>query len=428
MTDQNPQEPGQPQLSPPEETLQPPSGYVPMGPPPTWAPQPPPGPAPTSVWSRVAAYVVLIAVVAAAAGAGIGWSLARAVNTHQIAQSTTQTPSPITPTTPITPVTPGTGSSNTSSAAIAAKVSPAIVDINTTLGSGQAAGSGMLISPTGEILTNNHVVTGSSSISVTVPGQSSSYSAHVVGVNVSQDVAVIQIDQNVSGLPTVTFADSSSLQVGDTVVTLGNALGQGGPAHVTQGQVTALNQTITASEGAGTSETLSGMIQSDAVIYQGDSGGALVNTSSQVVGMITAGEAQGFRSAASSTGYAISSNTAVGIANRIRAHEQAADLTYGMVGFLGVSVQTLDSVSAQQLGINVRSGALVTSVSSGTPAASAGITRGSVITKIGGSAVTSSDTLGTAVKSHRPGETVSVTWVTSTGTHSANVTLAGVNP
>src|SRR6266480_546543 len=427
MTDENPQEPGQPQLTPPEQSLQPPS-YVPMGPPPNWMPAPPQPPA-TSVWSRIAAYVVLIAVVAAAAGAGIGWSLARAVNTHQIAQSTTQTPSPITPTSPITPVTPGTGSSNATSAAIAAKVSPAIVDINTTVGSSQAAGTGMLISPTGEILTNNHVVFGSTSITVTVEGQSTTYSAHVVGVDVSQDVAVIQIDQSVSGLPTVTFADSSSLQVGDTVVTLGNALGQGGAPRVTQGQVTALNQTITASEGAGNAETLSGMIESDAVIYQGDSGGALVNTSSQVVGMITAGQAQGFRSAASSTGYAIASNTAIGVANRIRAHEQAADLTYGMVGFLGVSVQTLDASSAEQLGLNVSSGALVTSVSaSGTPAASAGITRGSVITKVGGSAVTSSDTLGTAVKSHKAGDRVSVTWVTASGSHTATVTLGGVNP
>lgn len=427
MTDENPQEPGQPQLTPREPTLLPPPSYAPMGPPPSWAPpQPPP---PTSVWSRIAAYVVLIAVVAAAAGAGIGWSLARAVNTHQIAQSTTQTPAPITPTTPITPVTPGTGSSNASAAAIAARVSPAIVDINTTLGSSQAAGTGMLISSTGEILTNNHVVSGSTSITVTVEGQSSTFTAHVVGVDVSQDVAVIQIDQSVSGLPTVTFADSSSLQVGDTVVTLGNALGQGGAPHVTQGQVTALNQTITASEGAGSAETLSGMIQSDAVIYQGDSGGALVNTSSQVVGMITAGEAQGFRSAASSTGYAIASNTAVGVANRIRAHEQAADLTYGQVGYLGVAVQSIDASGASQLGLNVSSGALVSAAPlSGTPAASAGITRGSVITKVGGSSVTSADTLGTAVKSHKPGDRVSVTWVNTSGSHTATVTLGGVNP
>ena len=427
MTDQNPQEPGQPQLTPREPTLLPPNSYAPMGAPPSWAPPRPPPP--TSVWSRIAAYVVLIAVVAAAAGAGIGWSLARAVNTHQIAQSNTQTPSPITPTTPITPVTPGTGSSNASAAAIAARVSPAIVDINTTLGSSQAAGTGMLISSSGEILTNNHVVSGSTSITVTVEGQSRNFTAHVVGVDVSQDVAVIQIDQSVSGLPTVTFADSSSLQVGDTVVTLGNALGQGGAPHVTQGQVTALNQTITASEGAGSAETLSGMIQSDAVIYQGDSGGAFVNTSSQVVGMITAGEAQGFRSAASSTGYAIASNTAVGVANRIRAHEQAADLTYGQVGYLGVAVQSIDASGASQLGLNVSSGALVSAAPlSGTPAASAGITRGSVITKVGGSSVTSADTLGTAVKSHKPGDRVSVTWVNTSGSHTATVTLGGVNP
>src|SRR5437016_4673087 len=427
MTDENPQEPGQPQRTPREPTLLPPRSYAPLGRPPRWAP--PQRPPPTSVWSRIAEYVVLIAVVAAAAGAGIGWSLARAVNTHQIAQSTTQTPAPITPTTPITPVTPGTGSSNASAAGIAAKVSPAIVDINTTIGTSQAAGSGMLVSPTGEILTNNHVVSGSTSITVAVEGQSGTYTAHVVGVDVSQDVAVIQIDQSVSGLPTITFADSSSLQVGDSVVTLGNALGQGGAPHVTQGQVTALNQTITASEGAGTAETLRGMIESDAVIYQGDSGGALVNTSSQVVGMITAGEAQGLRSAASSTGYAIASNTAVGVANRIRAHEQAADLTYGQVGYLGVAVQSIDACGPSQLGLNVSSGALVSAAPlSGTPAASAGITKGSVITKVGGSSVTSADTLGTAVKSHKPGDRVSVTWVNTSGSHTAIVTLGGVNP
>ena len=383
-------------------------------PPPMWAPPPPVARPNDSVWNRIAAFLVLIAVVAAAAGAGIGWSLARAVNNHQTAQSTSQ------PLTPITQVTPGTSSpatGTTSTEAIAAKVRPAIVDINTVLGNGQAAGTGMLISPTGEILTNNHVVTGSSSITVNVQGNSHDYTAHVVGVNVSQDVAVIQIDQNVSGLPTVTFADSSSVQVGDTVVAIGNALGRGG-APATSGQVTALNQTITASEGRADAETLNGMIQSDAVIYEGDSGGALVNSSGQVIGMITAGQAQGFRSAASDVGYAVSANTAVRQANRIVAHDQGSDLTYGLVGYLGVSVQ--DS-SAR--------GALVVGVQSGSPAASAGITTGSVITAVGGTSVTSTETLGTAIKSHRPGENVSVRWTTATGsTRTASVTLGGVNP
>jgi S1-C subfamily serine protease len=364
----------------------------------------------------------MIAVVAAAAGAGIGWSLARAVNSNQNGSATS-------PESPIHAVAPNTsGSGNTSAESVAARVEPAIVDINTTLGNGQAAGTGMIISSTGEILTNNHVVTGSNSISVTVQGRSQQYSAHVVGVNVSQDVAVIQIDSNVSGLPTVTVANSSSLKVGDRVIAIGNALGQGG-AHVTEGQVTALDQTITASEGSGSAETLDGLIQSDAVIYPGDSGGALVNSSGQVIGMITAGQAQGFRSSASDVGYAISSDTALGQVNRIRAHEQGSDLTYGQVGYLGVAVQTMDAQAAQELGLNVTSGALVTATpQAGTPAAQAGITRYSVITKVGGSDVTSTETLGTAVKSHQPGESVSVTWVDSSGTHTATVTLAGVNP
>jgi S1-C subfamily serine protease len=286
----------------------------------------------------------------------------------------------------------------------------------------------MIISATGEILTNNHVVSGSTSITVTVQGRSQPYAAHVVGVDVSQDVAVIQIDDSVTGLPTVAFANSSGLKVGDSVVALGNALGQGGTPHATQGQVTSLDQTITASEGGGASEILNGMLESDAVIYPGDSGGALVNSAGQVVGMITAGQAQGFRSSASNVGYAIPSNTAVGIANRIRAHEQASDLTYGQVGYLGVSVQALDAATAAQLGLSVSSGALVVGVQSGSPAASIGISRNSVITKVGGSAVTSTDTLGTAIRSHQPGDRVSVTFVNQGGSHTTTVTLAGVNP
>jgi S1-C subfamily serine protease len=415
MSEQMPPQPEQqPSLLPPTEQPQQP---------PVWAPvQPAPPPPAHTVWSRVAAWIVLVAVVAAGAGAGIGFSLARAINNnHNIAQQLTPTSSPL------APVSPATGGNNASVDAIVAAISPSIVDINTTVGSSQAAGTGMIVSPNGEILTNNHVVEGSTSITVTVQGRSDQYTAHVVGVNDSQDVAVIQIDQSVSGLPTVQFADSSSVKVGDNVIAIGNALGRGGAPHATQGQVTALDQTITASEGGGSSETLRGMIQSDATIYPGDSGGALVNSASQVIGMITAGEAQGFRSA-SDTGYAIAANTAIGIVNQVRSHDQSADITYGQVGFLGVSVQTLDQSSAADLGLNVSSGALVTQVQSGTPAANAGITRSSVITKLGDANVTSADTLGKAIRSHKPGDSVTVTWVNTSGTHNATVSLAGVNP
>jgi len=203
------------------------------------------------------------------------------------------------------------------------------------------------------------------------------------------------------------------------VVAIGNALGQGGTPRATAGQITALNQTITAGEGRQSSETLSGMVQSDALIYQGDSGGALVNTSGQVVGMITAGEAQGFRSAASDVGYAVSSNTAIAQANRIRAQERASDLTYGQVGYLGVSVQDSSTTA----------GVLVVGVQAGSPAEAAGITSGSLITRIAGTSVNSSDSLGAAIKAHSPGDRISVTWTSSGGaTHSATVTLGAINP
>ena len=421
MSEEKPAEPGQPTLTPPDQTLLPPSTSEAPATSSAWMPAPPPSP--SSVWSRIAAYIVLIAVVAAVGGAGIGWSIARAVNNRPVAQATAS------PEAPIQQVTPGTGttpSSNTASTA--AKVSPAIVDINTVLGNGAAAGTGMLVSSTGEILTNNHVVNGSTSITVSVQGRTQTYSAHVVGVDISQDIAVIQIDGSVSGLPTVKFADSSSLKVGDTVLAIGNALGRGGAPNVTSGQITALDQTITASSGGSSSETLNGMIQSDAVIYEGDSGGALVNSSGQVVGMITAGQAQGYRSSASDVGFAIASNTAVSVVNRIRAHEEAADLTYGQVGYLGVTAQTLDASSAQQLGLSVTSGALVNTVQPGSAAEAAGITRFSVITKLGGMSVTSSDTLGTAIRTHKPGDSVSATWVNQGGTHTATMTLGGINP
>lgn len=402
--------------------MTPEQSIVPEAPPPIWGPPPPPPPD-QSMWNRIAAYVVLIAVVAAGAGAGIGWSLARAISSNGRPAANASQPvaqQPGAPEAPITQVTPSpNASSNGSLDAAAAAVIPALVDIDTVLGNGRAAGTGMIISSTGEILTNNHVVTGSTSITVVVQGASQTYSAHVVGVNVSQDVAVIQIDQSVSGLPTVTFANSSSVHVGDSVLAIGNALGQGGTPRVTQGHVTALDQTITAGTGQNDSETLSGMVQSDAVIYEGDSGGALVNTSGQVIGMITAGQAQGFRSAASDVGYAVSANNAVGQANRIRAHETGSDLTYGQVGYLGVSVSAQANVS----------GALIVGVQSGSPAASAGITAGSVITRVGGTSVTSSDALGAAIKSHRPGEQVSVSWTTQSGAQrTATVTLGAINP
>ena len=418
---------------PPEQSLLPPAGAVSPGAAvPPWAPPPP---VVNSVWHQVAAGVVIAAVIAAAAGAGIGWSLARNIsarngvaqnNTQPLTQQTGQPAQPAQPGSPIQPAPTTGGGLNAS--AIAAKVDPAIVDINTVVGSGQAAGTGEILTSNGEILTNNHVVDRSTSIQVTIAGRSQTYTAHVIGVDPTADIAVIQVDGNVSGLPTVSFASSSSVKVGDPIVALGNALGQGGTPDVSQGTITALDQTITASEGGSKSEQLSGMVQSDATIYPGDSGGPLVNSSGQVVGMITAGDVQGFRSSASTVNYAIPSDTILTVVNQIRSGQTSSEIIYGQTGYIGVSVQNIDANAAAQLNLTVSAGALVASVVPSAPAAGAGITRYSVITSVGGASINNIDDLGNALLAHKPGDRVSITWVSSSGSHTATVTLGGVNP
>jgi S1-C subfamily serine protease len=386
-----------------------------------WAPPPPPPPPPhrtePHLWRWIVVSVLVAMLAAGGSGIGVGWGLAKAFRSQPAVQSPLAIASPAT-------TAPSNGSLNVN--AISSAVDPAIVDINTVVGSGTAAGTGMILTPDGEVLTNNHVVDGSTVIHVVIANRSGSYTAHVIGVAPTADVALIQIE-GVSGLPTVTLASSSTLKVGDPVVALGNALGLGGTPAASSGSVTALDKSITASEGGGQSEQLTGMIESDAPISPGDSGGPLVNAAGQVVGMVTAGDLQGFRSQTSSVLYAIPSDTALSLVNKVRAGDTTSGIIYGQVGLLGVSVRDLTAAVATQLGLNVSAGALVVEVVAGLPAQSAGITPDSVITKVGGKAVTSAASLGTAIHAHKPGEQVSVTWVTQSGTHTATVTLIGAN-
>jgi len=410
-------EPQSPDLIPP-----PPSA------PPFYAP---PAPPPRPSWGRwLAAGTIAATILAGAFGVGIGLTMARYL--HSSSQtpvaSAPQHSEPASSTAPISAVTPSTNHNGTINAqAIAAKVDPALVDINTVVqtatSTGAASGTGMIITSSGEVLTNNHVVDQSISISVTIAGRAGSYKAHVIGVSPAADVALIQVE-GVSGLPTVTFADSSSVKVGDPVVALGNALGQGGTPALTQGQVTAVNQTITASQGSGRSETLTGMIQSDANISPGDSGGALVNSAGQVIGMITAGEAQGFRTTVSPIGYAVNTNSALTVVNEIRAGHASADVIIGPVGYLGVQIRDLNPALAAQVGLNITSGPVVWAVQAGSPAEQAGMTRLSVITAIGGTSVDSSQTLGNALHAYKPGANVAVSWIDQNGaSHTKTLTL-----
>jgi len=392
----------------------------PPAPPPAsyWVPPPPPPPpaqrGEPNLWRWIVVSFLVAMIAAGGSGIGVGWGLAKALRTPTVVQS------------PIAIASPRQAPSGALDAnRIAAQVNPAIVDINTVVGNSQAAGTGMILTSDGQVLTNDHVVDGSSRIRVTIAGRSGTFAAHVIGVATTHDVALIQIE-GVSGLPTVTLASSSTLKVGDPIVAIGNALGLGGTPKATQGTVTALNQTITASEGNGKSEQLTGMIQSDAPISPGDSGGPIVNSAAQVVGMITAGDVQGFGAPTSTVNYAIPADTALGFVNTIRSGQASSEIIYGQVGFMGVSVRDLTQSAGSHLGVSA--GALVVNVQAGGPAESAGITENSVIIKVGNTAVTSSNSLGTAIREHKPGEKVSVTWVDNRGTHTSTVTLAGVNP
>ena len=368
---------------------------------------------------RLTAAIVAAVILATGAGVGTGWALARVISSRYPTQAHVQTVQPIQQST-------SSGSTNLDINAITRKVSPAVVDINTVIqtasGSAAAAGTGLIITSSGDVLTNNHVVEGSVSVKVTIQGKSGTYPATVLGVDPTDDIAVIHIN-GVSGLPTVTIADSSTVQVGDTIYALGNALGLGGAPRVTKGSVTALDQTITASDNGAQAEQLTGMIQSDAEISPGDSGGALVNSAGQVVGVITAGEAQGFRSSSTTIAFAIPSSKAVDIANRILAGQAGNGVFIGPVGYLGVSVQSLDASSAAQLGLSVSSGAYVRTVVAGSPAERAGITAGSVITRVNSAVVDSATALGDALHQYKPGDQVKITWISGNATHTATVTL-----
>ena len=309
--------------------------------------------------------------------------------------------------------------------AIAAKVDPAVVDINTVFqtasGSGTAAGTGIILTSTGEVLTNNHVVNGATSITVQIPGRTGTYTASVVGVDPTADIALIQLN-SVSGLPTATLADSSTLQAGETVVAIGNAGGVGGAPSVTQGTIVALDQSITASDGA-TSEQLTGMIQSNAIIAPGDSGGPLVNSAGQVVGMITAGQSTS-RNGATEIGFAITTDNALSVVNQIRAGQGGSQIILGQVGYLGISVTDLTPAIAAQLGLNITSGALVVGVISGSPADQAGMGQYTVITEVAGTSISSSTDLGGVLHTYKPADQVQVTWTDQASTsHTAVITL-----
>jgi S1-C subfamily serine protease len=308
------------------------------------------------------------------------------------------------------------GPSNISS--IAAKASPALVDINTALSyqGGQAAGTGIVLTSDGVVLTNNHVISGATRVSATDVGNGRTYSATVVGYDRSHDIAVLKL-QGAQNLTTATIGNSSSVSVGDGIVGLGNAGGVGGTPSSAGGTVTALGQSITATDQSdGTSEQLSGLIQVDADIQPGDSGGALVDTQGRVIGVDTAASAGFSFQTSGGEGFAIPINQATTIGNQIESGQATDTVHIGPTAFLGVLVNP---------GNNRGSGASLARAVAGGPAAEAGLTAGDTITSIAGQTVDSPSTLTKLISKYHPGDKVQVGWTDSSGqSHQATVTLA----
>jgi S1-C subfamily serine protease len=358
---------------------------------------------------------------------------------------------------------------NTAQQSIVNKVQPGLVFINTSLqyDSEAAAGTGMVISPDGLVLTNNHVIEGATKISATVVDTGQTYPATVVGYDKTGDVALIKLT-GASGLHTVPLGNSSSVQVGNSILAMGNAEGQGSIVPA-QGQVTGVNQTITASDesGTATSETLHGMLETNADVVSGDSGGPLADSAGQVIGMDTAGNNGGLGQGSSAAGFAIPINTALSLARRIDAGDASSTITIGYPPFMGIFVtsssssnpQTQAQQQEQQSGLGsgfggfggfggpsgaggqgsvpscytsnaqlstptsvapVSYGTLVDGSICGSPAATAGLTGGSVITAVNGQSVGAPSQLTATLAKFHPGDTVSISWVSPSGHHTTS--------
>jgi S1-C subfamily serine protease len=439
------------------------SGYGGYGQPPygdygATSPLPPMPPRPPRRRIGLISYVA-VALVAGALGAGSVVALYHpAASTSSAAPLPTSTaPAPL-PTGAVPQPSTAAPGPTTGVSGVVSKVEPGLVIINTNLqyAGEQAAGTGMVINSDGLVLTNNHVIEGSTRITATVVSSDKTYQAKVIGYDVTGDIALIQME-GASGLHTIPIGNSASLTTGQQVVAMGNAEGQSMivPAP---GTITALNQTITASNQGGqiSSETLHGMIETNAAIVSGDSGGPLASVAGKVIGMDTAGNDVRFQAQAAA-GFAIPINTALAVAQEIAAGQASSTITIGYPPFMGIYIaqgsdaSPQDQAAEQSQGSGfgggfggggfgggfgngspscyqsdnnltipstiapVSSGTLILGVICGGPAAGAGISAGSVITAVNGQAIGSPDDLTSVVSKYRPGTTISVTWVNPSG-------------
>jgi S1-C subfamily serine protease len=305
------------------------------------------------------------------------------------------------------------------------------IDAPQAYGQSLSEGTGIILTSSGLVITNNHVIEGATAPTATLVNSGKTYKTMIIGYDSTDDVALLQL-VGASGLTPVTIGNSEDVTVGQAMLGLGNAEGQGGPPTVAPGQVTALNQSISPADSAtNTKETLHGTIQTSAQIQPGDSGGPLANAAGQVVGMdVAASQMQALNRTTTTAGFAIPINQALRIASQIAAGQDTTAVHIGLPAFMGVSVA--DAATGCPSGFggvggtggSTSSGALICGVYSGTPAASAGLTVGDVITSVNGKAVANSTSLIAVTAGYHPGQSLTIGYVNGSGTtRSATLTL-----
>ncbi|MEH3139875.1 MAG: trypsin-like peptidase domain-containing protein [Mycobacterium kyogaense] len=371
--------------------------------------------------SRTPRGLVLAGAAAVAiAGGGIGAAAAVAVTDHQPSAATTPAAASAQAVKPAANAAPG------SVEAVAAKVMPSVVKLQIAAGQGMAEGSGIVLSPDGLILTNNHVVapmaqggagaqpaafdSGDSSATVTFSdGRSVPFS--VVGTDPTGDLAVVRAE-GVTGLTPITIGSSKDVKIGQEVVAIGSPLGLQGT--VTKGIVSALNRPVAAGDGEGSAPVVLDALQTDAAINPGNSGGPLVDMNGDLIGVNSAGASMGSGSGGGSIGlgFAIPSDQAKRIADELISSGTASH------GSLGVQLGDASGDGADT------GGAAIAQVAAGSPAAAAGLSSGAVITRINDQIIDGPEALAAAVRSKAPGDQVSVTYRDDSGaTRTAQVTL-----
>lgn len=366
---------------------------------PVQAPQPQPAQRRPSRGLRTGAILLLTALLAAVFGTGLfaGWQFGRGSSTVPVLTTATTTSSSSS-----VPATTNGNSVEATREAVIAKVQPAIVLVTVTTSNGTALGSGEIVNKQGYIVTNNHVVSGSTGIEVTLSNGTRT-TAQLTGTDPADDLAVVKITPPASGLAVITIGDSSQLKVGQEVLAIGNPLGN--TQTVTNGIVSALNRSV--SEGQG-GATLPDAIQTDAPINPGNSGGALVDMQGNLVGIptLTAIDPE-FNTPANGVGFAIPANRVKLIVPQII---QTGQVTHTGRAVLGVSVTSVDASLASQYNLGIDHGVLITSVASGGAAEHAGLKSGDVIVKVDNTTINDISSLGNALITKNPGDSVAVTY------------------